>query len=63
MTATSLPELAKPAQAALREAGIHALEDLSLLRRDEVAGLRGVGPKAMDAIDGAMAAAHMRFRL
>lgn len=56
---TGLPRVAAPATRALRGAGIHALEDLHGRSRDGVAALHGMGPRALGALDEALAAAGL----
>jgi hypothetical protein len=55
------PGLAKPAQRALAQAGISRLEHLTKLSAAEVLRLHGMGPKAMDQLRRALAAAGQSF--
>lgn len=45
-----LAKLAKPAQRAIRGAGVTTLEELAQMREDEVRNLHGIGKNAMTVI-------------
>jgi hypothetical protein len=51
-----------PAKRALLGAGLHTLDDVAQWRRDELAALHGVGPRALELIDAALAATGRRYR-
>ncbi len=48
-------ELSESARRALHGAGIHTLADAQKYRRDDLAKLRGLGPKALETLDSALA--------
>lgn len=50
------PGLAAPARRALERAGLESLEDVAAFPRAELAALHGMGPKALRALDEAIAA-------
>lgn len=52
---SDLPQLAKPAQRALAQAGYLRLEQLTHVREAEVRQLHGMGPKAIDQLRRALA--------
>ena len=54
--------VAKPAQRALASIGVTRLEDLTRHRREELMALHGFGPKALDALDRALAERGLAFR-
>jgi DNA-directed RNA polymerase alpha subunit len=59
---SNLPaELAKPARRALVAAGIIRLEQLTKVSEDELLRLHGMGPKALDRLRHALAAAGLSF--
>ncbi len=63
MTPLELPKgLGRPAEHALAAAGISDLTDLTQHRRSEIAGLHGVGPKALGILTMALAAHGLSFR-
>lgn len=62
MSKTSLPKVAAPARRALDAAGVTCLENLARLRREDVAGLHGMGRNAMEALSAALAKQGMAFR-
>ena len=45
----------------LEENGVRTLEDLALRSRDEVADWRGIGPKALETLSGALEEADLSF--
>ena len=51
-----------PAKRALLGAGLHTLDDVAQWRRDDLAALHGVGPRALELIDSALAATGRRYR-
>ena len=51
-----------PAKRALLGAGLHTLDDVAQWRRDDLAALHGVGPRALELIDAALAATGRRYR-
>lgn len=51
-----------PAKRALLSAGLHTLDDVAQWRRDDLAALHGVGPRALELIDSALAATGRRYR-
>ncbi|SBT46901.1 helix-hairpin-helix domain-containing protein [Micromonospora auratinigra] len=51
----TLPKIGAPATRALRDAGYTALRELAGVPRAELAALHGVGPKALDIIQRALA--------
>jgi hypothetical protein len=51
---TPLPRTSAPASRALEDVGITALEDLRGRDLDELAGLHGVGPKAIKILKDAV---------
>jgi hypothetical protein len=56
---TAIPRLAAPAARALAAAGLTTLEDVVAAGRTHVAGLHGMGPKALETLDEAIAAAGL----
>ena len=56
------PGVAKPAQRALASIGVTRLSDLTRYRRDELLGLHGFGPRALDAVDRALASRGLEFK-
>ena len=50
----TLPKIGAPATRALTNAGYPSLRDLVGVPRAELAGLHGVGPKALDIIQTAL---------
>lgn len=58
---TSLPKIPKSAVAVLKIAGVETLEDAATWSADELAGLRGFGPKAFASVQAAMASAGLEF--
>ncbi len=54
--------VAKPAQRALEAAGAHKIEDLTTWRFAELAALRGMGPRAIVAIETALAARNLTLK-
>ena len=51
-----------PALRALHRAGVRSVADLARWTEAELAALHGMGPKALDQLRGALAAAGQRFR-
>ena len=51
-----------PAKRALLNAGLLTLDDVAQWRREDLAALHGVGPRALDLIDAALAATGRRYR-
>lgn len=51
-----LPAIGAPAKRALDEAGVRTLDDLRLVGPDALAGLHGVGPKALRLLREALEA-------
>ncbi|GAA1349557.1 hypothetical protein GCM10009636_06660 [Arthrobacter koreensis] len=49
-----LPRIGAPASRGLGAAGFTALRQLAGMRRQELARLHGVGPKALDLIEAAL---------
>ena len=58
---TDLPKIPKSAAAVLKIAGVESLEDAATWPADELAGLRGFGPKAFRTVDAAMKQAGLEF--
>lgn len=58
---TDLPKIPKSAVAVLKIAGVESLEDAATWPADELAGLRGFGPKAFRTVDAAMKQAGFEF--
>ena len=58
---TPLPRIGAPATRALAARGITRVEQLSAVTEREVAGLHGVGPRAVGVLAEAMAAAGVRY--
>lgn len=54
-------KLSKPAQRALSNAGYMRLEQLATVREADLLELHGMGPKAMETLRTAMAAAGLAF--
>ncbi|KGN31916.1 methyltransferase [Knoellia sinensis KCTC 19936] len=59
---TPLPKTSNPAQSALASVGITTLEELSEWSRVDVAGLHGMGPKALGILDDALAKSELGWR-
>jgi NAD-dependent DNA ligase len=59
--ATDLPKIGAPATRALLAAGYSRLEHLTRLSEAELAGLHGVGPKAVGILRQALAERGLRF--
>lgn len=57
----ALPPLAAPARRALAGVGVRALEELTEHPRSEVAALHGMGPRALSALDAALAGAELAY--
>ena len=51
-----------PAKRALLGAGLRTLDDVAQWRREDLAALHGVGPRALELIDAALAASGRRYR-
>lgn len=58
---TDLPKIPKSAVAVLSIAGVESLEAAATWRAEELAGLRGFGPKAFRTVDAAMKQAGLEF--
>lgn len=58
---TDLPRIPKSAVAVLKIAGVESLENAATWPADELAGLRGFGPKAFQTVKSAMADAGLSF--
>ena len=58
---TSLPKIPKSATAVLKIAGVESLEDAATWPADELAGLRGFGPKAFRTVSAAREDAGLAF--
>ena len=58
---TDLPKNPKSAVAVLKIAGVETLEDAATWPAEELAGLRGFGPKAFRTVDAAMKQAGLAF--
>lgn len=58
---TDLPKIPKSAVAVLRIAGVTSLEDCATWSAEELAALRGFGPKAFRTVEAAMAEAGLQF--
>jgi predicted flap endonuclease-1-like 5' DNA nuclease len=58
---TDLPNIPKSATAVLHRAGVHTLEDCATWSAEELARLRGFGPKAFRAVEAAMRNAGLSF--
>jgi excinuclease UvrABC nuclease subunit len=57
----SLPNIGAPATRALVAAGYSSLSQLTTARREELAALHGVGPKALRIIDEELAKHGLRL--
>lgn len=57
---TALP-IGEPARRALRNEGLHGLDDLAALTRGRLAALHGVGPKAMSVLTERMQERGLAF--
>lgn len=58
---TDLPKIPKSAIAVLKSAGVESLEDAATWPADELAGLRGFGPKAFQTLKVAVENAGLSF--
>jgi predicted Fe-Mo cluster-binding NifX family protein len=58
---SDFPKTSEPAQNALLAAGYRRLEDLTRATEAEIAGLHGMGPKALRILKAAMAERNMDF--
>ncbi len=58
----ALPRTSAPAARALEDAGVCDLRDLARRTQREVAGLHGMGPKALRILGEALAAAGLSWR-
>ena len=56
-----LPKTNATVARVLEENGVRTLEDLALRSRDEVADWRGIGPKALETLSGALEEADLSF--
>ncbi|MDX2162070.1 MAG: DNA-binding protein [bacterium] len=59
---SDLPNIGRPARAALHAAGYYTLEQLAHLTEKQVLGLHGVGPKAIRILKAVMAEKGQAFR-
>ena len=57
---TALP-IGEPARRALRNEGLHGLDDLASLTRGQLAALHGMGPKAMSVLTERMQERGLAF--
>lgn len=57
---TALP-IGEPARRALRNEGLHGLDDLAALTRGQLAALHGMGPKAMGILTERMQERGLAF--
>ncbi len=62
MTDDDLPRVGAPARRALTGAGITRLDQLTERTEAELAGLHGMGPKALGLLRGALAERGLSFR-
>ena len=53
--------IGEPARRALRNAGLHGLDDLASLTRAQLAALHGMGPKAMTVLTERMQERGLAF--
>lgn len=60
--ASDLPKLSAPARRALERAGYHTLDQISQASEAELAGLHGMGPKAIVMLRAALAQRGLSFR-
>ena len=58
---TPLPRLTRPVARALAALGVRNLEELAARRRGEISALRGLGPRAIESLTAALAAAGLAF--
>lgn len=58
----ALPKVAAPARRALESISVASLEELAEHTRAEIAGLHGMGPKALGELDAALAGAGLAYR-
>lgn len=56
------PGVARPALRALLAAGVKDLKGLARMREADVAGLHGMGPKALGVLRKALRSAGLRFK-
>lgn len=59
---SGFPQIAKPAQRALKQAGFEYLEQLADTSEQELLALHGMGPKAVRILKDALKAKGMSFR-
>jgi predicted flap endonuclease-1-like 5' DNA nuclease len=56
---TDIPQISRPANDALNQAGLTTLEEVARTPRDEVADLHGMGPKGIRILSEAIEAADL----
>jgi predicted flap endonuclease-1-like 5' DNA nuclease len=61
LTMTELPKIPKSAVAVLERAGVRTLEDCATWPAEELAALRGFGPKAFRTVEAAMEEQGLAF--
>ena len=59
---TDLPKIGKPATNALHNIGVKSLEAVSKYERNELLGIHGVGPKAIELLEEALKANDLNFK-
>jgi hypothetical protein len=59
--ASDLPKTSRPATQALATIGVTRLEQLTLFSEVKIAGLHGMGPKALGILRAALAARGLTF--
>lgn len=59
---TDVLKLGAPAERALANAGISTFEELSGWTRKDLAGLHGIGPKALSLLDPALSERALAYR-
>jgi hypothetical protein len=57
----TLPKIGAPATRALHNAGYTTLRQLAAVPRAELAGLHGMGPRALDILDAALRQHDLRL--
>lgn len=57
----ALPKISAPATRALNSAGYTSLRQLAGVKREELAKLHGMGPKALGIIEAALAQHNLRL--
>jgi hypothetical protein len=61
-SSTNLPNIGRPARAALVTIDVHDLAGVARHSRKELLALHGFGPKAIRLLEGALAAKGLSFR-